>query len=246
MRSSSLAAGAAAVAVAALGVVPATASAAAPVRDTSGTPMCATSQLTASLGDSEGAAGSLFRNLVLTNHSATACHLTGFPGVSLLDGGGKQIGLPATREHEGYRSVVLRPGGTASDTIHTINHMGGCLPTSASLRVYPPGNRASLVVPAKIANCDNLFTITPLAASSAGNPVGSGPTGGSTPTPSPTSSGRQVTAVPSGAPDTGLAASSSGGTGGAAVALVAGGVVVAGGLGAAAARRRRSQARARG
>jgi len=246
MRSSSLAAGAAAVAVAALGVVPATASAAAPVRDATGTPMCATSQLTASLSGSEGAAGSLFRNLVLTNHSATACHLTGFPGVSLLDGAGKQIGQPATREHEGYQAVVLRPGGSASDTIHTVNHMGSCLPTSTSLRVYPPGNRASLVIAAKIDNCDNLFTITPMAAGTAGNPVGSGPTGGSTPTPSPTSSGRQVTAVPSGAPDTGLAASSSGGGSGAPVALAAGGVVVAGGLGVAAARRRRSQARARG
>ncbi|MFI1093418.1 DUF4232 domain-containing protein [Streptomyces sp. NPDC020917] len=245
MRSSSLAAGAAAVAIAALGVVPATASAAAPVRDATGTPMCATSQLTASLSGGEGAAGSLFRNLVLTNHSATTCHLTGFPGVSLLDAGGKQIGQPATREHEGYQPVVLKPGGSASDTIHTVNHMGSCLPTSASLRVYPPGNRASLVVPAKIANCDNLFTITPMAAGSGGNPVGSGPTGGSTPTPSPTGSGSQVTAVPSGAPDTGLAAGSSGG-GGTPLALVAGGVVVAGGIGVAAARRRKSQARARG
>ncbi|SEP00948.1 Protein of unknown function [Actinacidiphila rubida] len=244
MRSSSLAAGAAAVAVAALGVVPSTASAAAPVRDAS-TPMCATSQLTASIGDSEGAAGSLFRTLVLTNHSATTCHLTGFPGVSLLDASGTQIGQPATREHEGYTAVVLRPGGTASDTIHTINHMGSCLPTSTSLKVYPPGNTASLVVPAKIDNCSNLFTITPLAAGSNGNPVGSGPTGGSTPTPSPTGSGGQVTAVPSGAPNTGLAASSSGGGAGP-LALVAGGVVVAGGIGAAAARRRRSQARARG
>jgi hypothetical protein len=243
MRSSSLAAGAAAVAVAALGVVPATASAAAPARDATGTPMCATSQLTASLGGSEGAAGSLFRNLVLTNHSGTTCHLTGFPGVSLLDAGGKQIGQPAAREHEGYQPVVLKPGGSASDTIHTVNHMGSCLPTSTSLRVYPPGNRASLVIPAKIDNCDNLFTITPMTAGSGGNPVGSGPT--STPTPSPTSSGSQVTAIPSGAPDTGLATTSSGGTG-TPLALVAGGAVVAGGIGVAAARRRRSHARARG
>lgn len=246
MRKCSLAAGAAAAALAALGVVPATASAAAPVRDATGTPMCATSQLTASLGDSEGAAGSLFRNLVLTNHSATACHLTGFPGVSLLDGGGRQIGQPATREREGYQPVVLRPGGAASDTLHTVNHMGGCLPTSASLRIYPPGNTASLVVAAKIAYCDNLFTVTPMAAGSGGNPAGSTPTGGGTPTASPTTgSGSQVTAVPSGAPDTGLAADTSGG-GGAPTALLAGGVVVAGGIGVAAARRRRSQARARG
>lgn len=247
MRKRSLAFGAAAVAVTALGAVPATADSQAPARST-GTPMCATSQLSARLGGSDGAAGSLFRYLVLTNHSGTTCHVTGFPGLSLLDANGKQIGAPATREHNGYAPVVLRPGASASDTIHTINHMGTCLPTSTSLRIYPPGNRASLVFPGKVTNCDNQFSVTPFAAGTQGNPSGSG----ATPTPVPTRSvpapqpGGQVSAVPSGAPNTGVGPTvGSGSDTGTIAAAAAGGAVLLGGL-AFAARRRGSRARARG
>ena len=60
--------------------------------------MCTTSQLTAALGGGDAGAGSLFRYLVLTNHSGTTCHLTGYPGLSMLDAGGKQIGAPADRQ----------------------------------------------------------------------------------------------------------------------------------------------------
>jgi hypothetical protein len=245
MRASSLAVGAAAVAVAALGAVPATA--ATPDR-ASGTPMCATSQLGASLAASDAAAGNLYYTLVITNHSSTTCHLTGYPGVSVLDSGGKQIGSPADRTAQTYAQVVLRSGGSASDFVHTANHLGSCQPTSAQMRVYPPGNRDSLVIPAKITVCHD-FDITPLAAGSGGNPPGSGqtPTTAPSATPSPTqSSGAQVPVVPSGAPDTGLepAAHSSGSHGAAIAAGAAGGALLLGGIGAGALRRRsRSQAR---
>ncbi|WP_406424471.1 DUF4232 domain-containing protein [Streptomyces sp. NBC_01589] len=49
--------------------------------------------------------------------------------------------------------VVLEPGGSASVTIHTLNRQGACLPTSAQLRIYPPGDTASLVIPGEITNC---------------------------------------------------------------------------------------------
>ena len=77
------------------------------VADATGTPMCATSQLTGTLGGSDAAAGSLYRYLVLTNHSSTACHLTGYPGLSMLNAGGQQIGQPATRQAMTYSAVVL-------------------------------------------------------------------------------------------------------------------------------------------
>lgn len=83
MRKGPLAAGAAVAAVAVFTAVPATA--VLPAQEASSTPMCATSQLTGSLGAGDAGAGNLYRYLVLTNHSSTTCHLTGFPGVSLLD-----------------------------------------------------------------------------------------------------------------------------------------------------------------
>ncbi|MYS19579.1 Protein of unknown function [Streptomyces sp. DvalAA-14] len=135
------------------------------------TAMCTAAHLEAALGGGDAGAGNLYRYLVLTNTGTTACHLTGFPGLSLLDASGRQIGDPATREPVGYVPVVLKPGGSASDTIHTVNQQGVCLPESAQVRVYPPGSKASLTFPGQITNCDNLLAITPLAPGSNGNPL---------------------------------------------------------------------------
>ncbi|MFC1419468.1 DUF4232 domain-containing protein [Streptacidiphilus cavernicola] len=138
------------------------------------TPMCATSQLTASLGGGDAGAGNVYRYLLLTNHSGTTCHVTGFPGLSLLDAAGKQIGAPATEQALAHTPVVLRPGESASDTVHTANRQTNssteCLPTSVQLRIYPPGNTASIVFSGKVTNCDNLFSVTPFTAGSTGNP----------------------------------------------------------------------------
>jgi hypothetical protein len=249
MRISTLAAGAAAVTTVVLGAVPATAATAVtPVRGTS-TPMCATSQLTAALGGGDAGAGNLYRYLVLTNHSGTTCHVTGFPGLSMLDAKGKQIGAPATYQQLPHNPVVLRPGQSASDTIHTINQQGTCLPTSTKLRIYPPGNRDALVFPGQVTNCDNQFVVTPFAFGKGGNPSNTPPSTPATPTarPTPTKPGQQVPVVPSGAPNTGLApAAKASGSNGDETELVASGAVLAlGALGVVMARRR-SQARARG
>jgi hypothetical protein len=135
-------------------------------------PACTTDQLTATLGDGDAAAGNLYRYLVLTNTGGTACHLTGFPGLSLLDADGKQIGDPADREQIGYQPVTLAPGASASDTIHTANQQGTCLPASTTLRIYPPGSRQALLVPGRIAVCEGVFTVTPFTAGRTGNPPG--------------------------------------------------------------------------
>ncbi|MHA6763812.1 DUF4232 domain-containing protein [Streptacidiphilus sp. PAMC 29251] len=138
------------------------------------TPMCATSQLTASLGGGDAGAGNLYRYLVLTNHSRTTCHVTGYPGLSLLNAAGKLIGVPATEQSLAHSPVVLHPGASASDTIHTVNKQGTssteCLPTSVDLRIYPPGNKDSLVFPGQVTNCDNEFSVTPFTAGTTGNP----------------------------------------------------------------------------
>ena len=241
MRSSALAAGAAVFTVVVLGSVPAMA--ASPVEDASGTPMCATSQLTGSMGGGDAAAGNIYLNLVLTNRSATTCHLTGYPGVSMLDAHGRQIGQPATRQATAYQAIVLKPGASASDTIHTANHQGTCLPASSKLKVYPPGNTASLTFAGSVTECFNQFSITPLAAGKGGNPSDSAPVPTQSPSSSPGSTGgQQVTAVPSGAPDTGLAATGphSGNT--TALAATGAGALVLGGAGFAVVRRRRVRA----
>ncbi|SEG69650.1 Protein of unknown function [Actinacidiphila yanglinensis] len=237
MRSSSLAAGTAVFAMAVLGAVPAMASS--PVADSTGTPMCGTSQLSAALGGGDAGAGNLYRYLVITNTSSTTCHLTGYPGLSMLDANGQQIGQPATREPRTYSPVVLKPGASASDTIHTANHQGTCLQPSSKLKIYPPGNTASLTIPGAITECFNTFSVTPMGPGKGGND-------GGTPTTSPTSApstgangGAQVPTVPSGAPDTGLAATGSHGSDSTALAATGAGALVLGAAGFAVARRRR-------
>ena len=249
MRRSTRTVGVLACAAAAVGFAPVAAVAATPL-STPSTPMCATSQLTAKLGGGDAGAGNLYRYLVLTNHSRTTCHVTGFPGLSLLNAKGKQIGAPATRQQIAYSPVVLRPGKSASDTIHTANRQTNskteCLPTSTKLRIYPPDNKASLVFSGKVTNCDKLFSVTPFGPGTTGNPsntVAAGSAGSTAATGT-----AQVASVPKGAPDTGLALTASSGStnGTAVVAGAAGGALLLVGFGALVLRpasRRRSEGR---
>ena len=105
---------------------------------------CATTQLKGGLGDSQSGAGQRYTVLVLTNTGNRACDLRGFPGVSLVDANGKQIGEPAAREGSEGPTVSLPPGASASAILRTsAAGMGAaCEPTSTQIRVYPPDNTA--------------------------------------------------------------------------------------------------------
>ncbi|WP_152627700.1 DUF4232 domain-containing protein, partial [Streptacidiphilus melanogenes] len=194
MRSSSKALRAAATGAASV-ALGASALAFAPVADAATqatTPMCTTAQLTGALGGEDAGAGQLYYDVVLSNHSTTTCHLTGYPGVSVLDSHGNQVGAPATHDPRAYSAVVLAPHASATTTIHTGNRMtndpGECRPATTALRVYPPGNRASLVVPAKLTVCD-IFTVIPMVAggSTLPTPPAGGGSGSGTPTATPSS-----------------------------------------------------------
>ncbi|QMU75034.1 DUF4232 domain-containing protein [Streptacidiphilus sp. PB12-B1b] len=197
MRTTTLAAGALACTAVVLGAAPAMAAAPASASSAAKTPACATSQLTASLGGSDAGAGNLYRYLLLTNHSGTTCDVAGFPGLSLLDSHGKEIGAPAVFDHNiSYTAVAVRPGQTVSDTIHTLNSGATpCQGTSTSLRIYPPANKAALVIPGKVMLCGNQLSVSPFAAGTTGNPSNSGTTvtpisaASGSPTPAPSSGG---------------------------------------------------------
>ena len=134
--------------------------------------ICATTQLTAALGGSDAGAGNLYRYLVLTNHGTAPCVLAGFPGLSLLDAQGRQLGAAATFDHSiGYTQVTLAPGASASDTIHTLNAGAtSCSGTSSSLRIYPPGDKAALVIPGQVMLCGDQLSVSPFTTGSGGNP----------------------------------------------------------------------------
>jgi hypothetical protein len=134
-----------------------------------GVPACNTSQLQGELGPSDAGAGQVYAPLILRNTSSTTCEVKGFPGVSVVDGSGAQIGQPATREGNEGGAVILQPGGVASATLHTTNAgIGGpCEPTSAQIKVFPPSQTEALTFSADYTVCGG-FSVTTLVPGDTG------------------------------------------------------------------------------
>ncbi len=170
-------AGAAALAsVAALG---ATASPAPARARAAGIPSCATSGLAIWLNTEEdGTLGSVYYKLELTNLSGHTCTLSGYPGVSAVNLAGHQVGRSAAREpFRKPRLVTLasgtgvggtRDGGTVAIAMLRIVVAGlapGCHPVvAAGLRVYPPGQAKSKVVPYPFETCSSGYGILDVQA----------------------------------------------------------------------------------
>jgi Protein of unknown function (DUF4232) len=121
---------------------------------------CLASALTGGLGTSQGAAGTIYTDVVLTNTSAASCTLYGYPGVSFVTGpGGSQVGAPANRNPVSpVTQVTLAPGGQANMLL-ALTDVGvyppsACQPTTVGwLRVYPPGDYGSLYVQYSTQTC---------------------------------------------------------------------------------------------
>lgn len=120
---------------------------------------CATSRLVVWLNTSgDGAAGSIYYKLELTNASDHACTITGYPGVSAVDLGGRQIGGPASRIASPTATVRLGAGDTATAMLRVVEAgnfpAASCRPVSAAgVRVYPPNQKASKIVPIPFQAC---------------------------------------------------------------------------------------------
>jgi uncharacterized protein DUF4232 len=122
-------------------------------------PGCRTSGLVVWLDTSgNGAAGSFFYTLRLTNQSGRTCSLAGYPGVSGVDLRGRQLGRAASRNPSPVRRVTLPNGATAAATLRIVDALNFpaavCRPTpAAGIRVYPPNQRASKTVPFPFTAC---------------------------------------------------------------------------------------------
>jgi hypothetical protein len=100
------------------------------------------------LGRSAGAAGTIYVPIVFTNTGSVRCRLRGFPGVSSVDGAGRQIGSPARWVGAPPRTVALAPHRSASAIYGQAQALNfprsRCHPVSArGLRVYPPNQTRS-------------------------------------------------------------------------------------------------------
>ena len=106
---------------------------------------CPTRSLAATVGISQGAAGSTYTVIVFTNISQTSCTLYGYPGVSLAGGTPvSQIGLAAAESQSSPRQLVTLAPGAAGNALLRITDAGNyptstCQPAATQyLQIYPP------------------------------------------------------------------------------------------------------------
>jgi len=109
---------------------------------------------------SNGAAGTIYYSLKITNLSGRSCRMFGYPGVSAVSLRGTQLGAPASRALSSVpeRTITLRTGQTATAYlgIHSVINVprASCRPvTAAGLRVYLPGRTVSKIVPYPFQTC---------------------------------------------------------------------------------------------
>ncbi len=132
---------------------------------------CTTSDLVVWLNTTgNGAAGSSYYDLNLTNLSARTCTLAGYPGVSAITQAGIQLGSSAGRDAaHAATTITLSSARTAQGFERTSRNTATvilqitvaenfptaqCSPiTAAGLRVYPPGQKDSTVVPFPFIAC---------------------------------------------------------------------------------------------
>ena len=115
-------------------------------------PACAAAQLSGTFKEVPGSpgAGNIVYELRLKNVSRAHCHVTGIPGVTLLDRRGKKLPTHARPANPGALTAVLvdlAPGATATATARFSPDVPGpgetttgrCEPVAYRLRVTPNG-----------------------------------------------------------------------------------------------------------
>jgi hypothetical protein len=106
-----------------------------------------------------GTAGSDFFTLEFTNLSGHRCSLNGFPFVTAVNLHGHQLGRRASFDHSpAPHQVTLGRGKTATALLQVVDAgnfpRSACHPvTAAGLRVYPPNQTRSKIVPFPFAAC---------------------------------------------------------------------------------------------
>jgi uncharacterized protein DUF4232 len=124
------------------------------------TPLCQTSSLVVWLDtNGNGAAGTIFYKLHFTNLSGRACTLNGFPFLFAVNLAGRQVGPRAAfRTPPSPRQITVGRGRTVTAVLGIVE-TGNFTPrvcrpvTAAGLRVFPPNQTRSRLVPFPFSTC---------------------------------------------------------------------------------------------
>jgi hypothetical protein len=131
-----------------------------------GAPACPTRYLSARIGPSGGAAGSVYTNIDFTNISSTTCTLYGYPGVVLAGGTPvSPIGQSAAEDPTTPRQLVtLAPGAIASALLRIVQAANyptaRCHPTKTThLQIIPPNQKTPIFLPYAATACASAVNI---------------------------------------------------------------------------------------
>lgn len=121
--------------------------------------------LSLSQGSSSGAAGTIYKNAVITNTGSSTCHLTGYPGVFMQDGSGTQVGRGAAANSlYPAVTVTLAPGAKAHTVVAFPQQpnfpAGTCSAIGSSMKLYAPGLATPLVAPWSDYSCPGFSATT--------------------------------------------------------------------------------------
>ncbi|MCK7675730.1 DUF4232 domain-containing protein [Corynebacterium pygosceleis] len=129
---------------------------------------CPAAQLSATVDSTNAGAGHTFYTVRLTNNGRP-CTLSGYPGVSLIDAAGNQVGAAADRE-PGAKGHPTRLDTGSSATFSTrfsqphAYSPEACEPTERAqhMKIYPPNDTGWLTIPVSQPTCgsDEVSTIT--------------------------------------------------------------------------------------
>ncbi|MGA8993745.1 MAG: DUF4232 domain-containing protein [Nocardioidaceae bacterium] len=140
-------------------------------------PACGTGDLRVTLAGEEGAAGSTYLTIRLTNRSTDSCRTGGYGGVSLVTAAqGDPLGAPADRVAAGQRRPLQLAPGESADATLRVTRAGNfsrarCRPARASgLRIYPPNQTESVFLRRATPGCRasgvHLLQLSPYAPAS--------------------------------------------------------------------------------
>jgi hypothetical protein len=129
-----------------------------------GAPHCPGSKLRVRVARAGLAAGTVYQDFEIVNHSGRACTVSGFPDLFAVDAHGRSIGPPAQRDPllstmsgDHPRVIVLDPGGIATFEMNygeAANYSPDCGPRmSAALLVTLPDGESSYRVPYRFERC---------------------------------------------------------------------------------------------
>ncbi|MBI9000097.1 DUF4232 domain-containing protein [Corynebacterium sp. CCM 9185] len=129
---------------------------------------CPAQQLDATVDSTSAGAGHTFYVIRLTN-TGDPCTLSGYPGVSLIDAAGNQVGAAADREIGAKGSPVRLDTGTSAVFSTRFSqpyayNAEACEPTERAqqLKIYPPNDTRWLTLPVNQPTCgsERISTIT--------------------------------------------------------------------------------------